>query len=74
MDPVDLGWKKNEDTKSLIPIMLPKNVKLAPPEVLQLIKCSCASETPYGTFRFRCNSSRLSCTIFCAVKGCIMFQ
>ena len=69
MNPVDFGWKKNEDTKSLIPIMLPKDVELAPPEVLQLIKCSCASETPCGTLRCRCNSSRLSCTIFCACQG-----
>ena len=36
LNPVDYGWEKNEATKSLNPVMLPKNIKLAPPEVLQL--------------------------------------
>ena len=72
MDPVDYGWEKNEATKSLVPVMLPKDVKLAPPEVLQLIKCSCGSETPCGTLRCRCNSARLSCTIFCACQGSVI--
>ena len=33
LNPVDFGWS----IKSLNPVMLPKNIKLAPPEVLQLI-------------------------------------
>ena len=69
LNPVDCGWEKNEATKSLNPVMLPKNIKLAPPEVLQVIKCSCGSESPCGTLRCRCNSARLSCTIFCACQG-----
>ena len=60
LNPVDYGWVKNEATKSLNPV----NIKLAPPEVLQLIKCSCGSESPCGTLRCHCNSARLSCTIF----------
>ena len=46
MNPVDYGWEKNEATKSLNPVMLPKNIKLAPLEVLLLIKCFCGSESP----------------------------
>ena len=72
LNPVDYGWEKIEATKSLNPVMLPKNVKLAPPEVLQLIKCSCGSESPCGTLRCRCNSARLSCTIFCACQGGVL--
>ena len=49
LNPDDNGWKKNEATKSLNPVMLPKNIKLPPPEVLQLIKRSCGSEPPCGT-------------------------
>ena len=51
LNPVDYGWEKIEATKSLNPVMLPKNIKLASPEVLQLIKCSCGSESPCGTLR-----------------------
>ena len=69
LNPVDYGWEKNETTKSLNPVMMPKNIKISPPEVLQLIKRSCGSESLCGTFRCRCNSARLSCTIFCACQG-----
>ena len=40
LNPGDYGWEKNEATKSLNPNMLPKNIKFAPLEVQQLIKCS----------------------------------
>ena len=69
LNPVDYGWENNEATKSLYPVMLPKNIKLAQPEVLHLIKCSCGSESPCGTLRRPCNSSLLSCTIFCEIQG-----
>ena len=72
MNPVNYGWEKNEAARSLTPVILPKNVELAPPEVLQLIKCSCGSESPCATLRCRCNSSRLSCTIFCACQGGVL--
>ena len=69
LNPVDYGWEKNEATKALNPVMLPMNIKLAPPEVLQLIKCSCGGESPCGTLRCRCYSARPSCTIFCTCQG-----
>ena len=34
LNPVHYGWEKDEATNSLNPVMLPKNIKLAPPEVL----------------------------------------
>ena len=72
LNPVDYGWEQNEVTKSLNPGMLPKNIKLAPQEVLLLIKCSCGRESLCGTLRCRCNSARLSCTIFCACQGDVL--
>ena len=40
-------WHREEEP--LNPGMLPKNIKLAPPEDLQLIKFSGGSESPCGT-------------------------
>ena len=48
-EPFDYGWENNEATKSFNPVMVPKNIKLAPPEELQLIKCSSGSESACGT-------------------------
>ena len=75
LNPVDHGWEMNEATTSLNPVMLPKNIKLAPPEVLQLIKCSFRSECPCGTLRCRCTSQ---CSTFlyrflCMSRGCSVF-
>ena len=36
-NPVDYEWEKNEATKSLNPVMLPKNIKIASPEVLRVL-------------------------------------
>ncbi|KAG0719750.1 hypothetical protein GWK47_049874 [Chionoecetes opilio] len=35
--PTDLGWEKDEATKSLLPITVPEGVALAPPDVLKVI-------------------------------------
>ena len=48
-----------------LPIGVPDNVALAPPEILKLIKCSCDSETPCRTKRCGCVSSGLPSTVFC---------
>ena len=69
VDPVKFGWIKDERSKTLVPVMLPKNVPLAPEDVLKLIKCSCESQSPCGSLRCSCNKARLSCTIFCACQG-----
>ena len=71
-NPIDYRWEKNVATKPLSPVMLPKNNKLGPPEVLQLIKCSCGRESLFGTLRCRRNSALLSCTIFCACQGGVL--
>ena len=33
IQPVNFGWRKNEDLKPRVPVMLPTNVALAPPEI-----------------------------------------
>lgn len=67
LDPTKYGWTK--DDKSLIPVTVPPNVRLAPAELLKLIRCSCASEMPCHTQRCGCCSSNLGCTVFCACQA-----
>ena len=69
LDAVDCGWTKDVTTKTLVPVMLPKNVQFAPEDVLKLIKFSCESQSPCGSLKCTCNKARLSCTIFCTCQG-----
>ncbi len=45
--------------------MVPSEVKMAPPEVLELIRCGCSSSNPCSTARCSCSASKLPCTLFC---------
>ena len=54
-DPVQYAWAKKEDNK-LFPVMLPDGVSPAPVEVLQIIKCGCASAR-------LCSTGRCSCVV-----------
>ena len=45
-DPTDYGWVKDEDTKSLQPVSLPKSKSPVPNYIRKLVRCSCASEAP----------------------------
>ena len=40
LDPLEHGWKACEEEKTLMPAMVPAGVKIAPPEILKMIKCS----------------------------------
>ena len=62
-DPTNYGWSKEEGR--LIPVMLPHNVALVPDEVLQMIKCGCASKHPCSTGKCKCIVAQMSCSIFC---------
>ena len=72
-DPEQFGYYKDSVSKVLLPIDVPRNVALAPSEVLKLIKCSCDSETLYRTKRCGCVNTGLSCTVFCvcAHNSCV---
>ena len=61
-----------EETRSLSPVMLQKNILLAPTTILQMIKCACESFISCATARCRCKSGLLSCTIVCAYQGCVV--
>lgn len=69
LDPTQYGWFRDEETKSLRPIMLPPTKLPAPDYVLKLVCCSCASETPCNTSRCGCVSANLTCTAFCHCEG-----
>jgi hypothetical protein len=63
-DPVKYGWKRNENGM-LFPVILPENIDPAPSEVLQMIKCGCASTNPCASGRCSCVVAQMSCSIFC---------
>ena len=69
LDPTNLGWIKDIETKSLLPTTLPPTRKAAPDYVLKLVSCSCASETPCRTKICGCVAANLPCTIFCRCQG-----
>ena len=59
------GWIKDKTMKTLMPVTVPQEVPLAPDYILQLIRCSCSSETPCGSVRCSCKKAGLPCTAFC---------
>ena len=40
------GWSKAEASETLIPVTTPSDVALAPPYILEMIRCGCASDEP----------------------------
>ena len=66
------GWVKDSKLKTLQPVLLPINVKLAPESVMRMIRCGCKSENPCRTLSCSCKKGGLICTIFCACysAGC----
>ena len=65
IDPCDYGWYKDEENKSLMPVMFPVGAKPAPDNVLKLICCTCSSVEPCQTARCSCNKAQMSCSKFC---------
>ena len=46
LDPIKHGWICDDISKSLVPRTLPAGTCLAPPEILELIRCGVASDNP----------------------------
>ena len=69
LDPTEYGWSRDEDTKSLQPVMLPSSKSPAPDYILKLVCCSCASESPCSSSRCGCVAANLACTVFCHCQG-----
>ena len=68
-DATQYSWIRDEASKKLIPLTVPSDVQLAPPEILILLRCGCTSDKPCHTARCGCVSAHLSCTFFCACQG-----
>ena len=66
LDPTLHGWQKEVPSKSLIPVPNSASTKPAPTEILEMIRCGCASDEPCQTARCGCMTAQLSCTVFCA--------
>ena len=69
LDATDHGWTCIEGSTKLIPTVVPLDTPLAPKELLKVLKCGCASNTPCATNRCACKAQGVSCTLFCTCKG-----
>jgi len=69
LDPTKYGWVRDEATKTLTPRTLLSDVALAPPEVLELLRCGCSTDEPCRSQRCECNSRQLPCTFIDACRG-----
>ncbi|KAK3883332.1 hypothetical protein Pcinc_012368 [Petrolisthes cinctipes] len=65
LDPTDFGWSKDELSKSLLPVTLKPNIAIAPADILQAVRCGCATNQPCNSSRYVCCHAHLSCTAFC---------
>ena len=68
-DPTEYGWSRDETSKTLTPETLPPGIDMAPPEVLELLRCGCSSDEPCSTQRCGCQTRHLPCTFYCACRG-----
>ena len=68
LDPVQYGWTKDEDTKSLAAVHVPSNTDLDLSYIQELIKCSCSSDPPHVSTNCGCKKAGMPCSAFCACK------
>ena len=75
LDPTEYGWvpyvmkPQRLLHPHLTPTTLPSDVALAPPEVLELLRCGCSTDEPCHSQECGCNSGQVPCTFFCACRG-----
>jgi hypothetical protein len=67
LDPAEYGWERDERVRCMVPVTLPPNVVVAPPEVLDMIKCGCTTDTPCLTAMCECHRAHFPWPMFC---GC----
>ena len=58
------GFKKDIETKTLRPVMMPNGSKTAPDEVLRSTKCGCEL-SKCDTYQCGCKKNNIPCTEFC---------
>jgi hypothetical protein len=59
LDPAEYGWERDEHTRCMIPVSLLSNVVVAPPEVLDMIKCGSTKDIPCLTAMCGCLAVKL---------------
>ena len=69
MNPADFGWERDENTRSMIPVTLQPHSSVAPPEVLEMIRCGCATDMRCSSAQCGYYTAHLSCTLFCECHG-----
>jgi len=74
MDPLQYGYCRDVVSKCLLPVTVPENVSLAPPEILKLVKCSIVHLNAKYLVKTTnvAATAKLPCTIFCSCHsvGC----
>ena len=69
VDVTEYGWSRDEASSTLKPVSLPPGVAVAPPSVLELIRCGCASKEPCKSAKCGCEAAHLPCTFFCSCNS-----
>ena len=69
--PTQVGWELDTTSNMLGPVTMPPDVSLAPLDVLQLIKCGCASDRACSNSRCGCYAAHVQCSIFCSCRGTV---
>ncbi len=64
-----LWMDQEQNMKSLQPIAIPSDIPLAPSDILQVIRCTCSSETHCKSSQCGCNRAKLVCTMFCTCQN-----
>ena len=69
-DVTHCGWSKDEAFKTLtpVPVATLSDVALAPPHILEMIRCGCASDVPCRSVQCGCEAAHLPCTFFCSCR------
>ena len=68
VDVEKFGWRKEESSRTLKPVMIPAECLVAPMSILELIKLNCSSQhIQCASNRCSCKNSALNCSVFC---GC----
>jgi len=60
---------KRSRARCLIPVTFQPNVNVAPPEVLEIVRWGCATDTLCSTALCECCTAHLSCAMFCECYG-----
>lgn len=63
------GWRKDGETKYLIPFPGAPDMFLVPDEIIKVFRCGCTSENLYKLTNCSCDKTRLPCSTFCKFVG-----